>query len=312
MLTRTNLDMDVLRTFVTGFELGSFAKAAERLGRSQSAISTQLRKLEDQAGQTLVQKSGRGLSLTTAGESLMSYAKRILELNDEAVDRLLGPDFEGWVRLGMPQDFAETWLPAVLGRFSRAHPKVRVEVRAERRTSLVERILKGDLDLALVWGRDPDTPYARLVADFQISWIGLPDWPGVSSLGAEPLPLVAFEPPCVFRGAGVAALDQAGIAWRLVFSSPSLASLWAAAQAGLGITLRTSTGMPRPLAALDPNGVGLPPLSTMPLMLHAAEADPPAVVARLSAILRETIIEQTAPAHAPRQHTNSHQRRSPT
>jgi DNA-binding transcriptional LysR family regulator len=211
MMTNTNLDMDVLRTFVTGFELGSFAKAAGRLGRSQSAISTQLRKLEDQTGQILVQKSGRGLSLTPAGENLLSYAKRILELNDEAVETLRGPDFEGWVRLGMPQDFAETWLPAVLGQFSRAHPKVRVEVRAERNASLVDRILKGDLDLALVWGRGADAPHAEVVADFQISWIGLPDWPSVSALGSAPLPLVAFEPPCAFRAAGIAALDQAGI-----------------------------------------------------------------------------------------------------
>jgi DNA-binding transcriptional LysR family regulator len=120
MAIRTNLDMDVLRTFVTGFELGSFARAAERLGRSQSAVSTQLRKLEDQVGQPLVQKSGRGLVLTTAGEGLLGYAKRLLELNDEAVDRIRGADVDGWARLGLPQDFAESWLPAVLNRFSRA------------------------------------------------------------------------------------------------------------------------------------------------------------------------------------------------
>ncbi len=300
MVVRTNLDMDVLRTFVTGFALGSFAKAAERLGRSQSAISTQLRKLEDQVGQVLVQKSGRGLSLTLAGESLLSHAKRILELNDEAVDALCRPDVEGWVRLGMPQDFAETWLPAVLGRFARAHPKVRIEVRAERNISLVERILKGDLDLALVWGLGADAPHAKAVADLQISWIGRPDWLGVSSLGSEPLPLVAFEPPCVFRATGVAALDEAGIPWRLVFSSPSLAGLWAAAKAGLGVTLRTSAGIPHDLAALDPHRSGLPPLPTMPLALQTAEADPPPAVARLAEILRETIAEQTtlAPFHA--------------
>src|ERR1700722_19005432 len=109
MALRTNLDMDVLRTFVTGFELGSFARAADRLGRSQSAVRTQLGKLEDQVGRPLVQKSGRGLMLTTAGESLLSYARRILDLNDEALDRVRGGAVEGWVRLGLPQDFAETW-----------------------------------------------------------------------------------------------------------------------------------------------------------------------------------------------------------
>jgi DNA-binding transcriptional LysR family regulator len=291
MVTRTNLDMDVLRSFVTGFELGSFAKAAERLGRSQSAISTQLRKLEDQAGQTLVRKSGRGLTLTPAGESLLSYARRILALNDEAVETLRGADFAGWVRLGMPQDFAETWLPAVLGRFARAHPKVRVEVRAERKAGLIDGIMTGDLDLALAWGRG-DTTHASVVAELPVRWIGLADWPGVSALGTEPLPLVAFEPPCVFRAAGVAALDEAGIAWRLVFSSPSLAGLWAAVQAGLGVTPRTSIGMPAGLAALDAGRSGLPPLPTMPLMLHLAEAEPAAAVRRLAAILRETIGER--------------------
>jgi DNA-binding transcriptional LysR family regulator len=292
MLTRTNLDMDVLRTFVTGFELGSFAKAADRLGRSQSAISTQLRKLESQAGQTLVQKSGRGLTLTAAGESLLSYAKRILELNDEILDTLRNPDFEGWVRLGMPQDFAETSLPAVLARFSRAHPKVRVEVRAERNASLAERLSNGDLDLALVWGQGTGGPHAKTIAELQIRWIGPPGWPGVFELGREPLPLVAFEPPCVFRAAGIAALDQAGIPWRLAFSSPSLSGLWAAAGAGLGVTLRTSVGMPKALAVLDPGRSGLPPLPSIALSLHTAEAQPPAAAARLADILRETIAAQ--------------------
>ncbi|HEV2673425.1 MAG TPA: LysR substrate-binding domain-containing protein [Aliidongia sp.] len=294
MLTRTNLDMDVLRTFVTGFELGSFAKAAERLGRSQSAISTQLRKLEDQVGQVLVQKAGRGLSLTTAGESLHSYAKRILELNDEAVDSLRSSDVEGWVRLGLPQDFAESWLPAVLGRFARANPKVRVEVRAERNANLLERTLTGELDLALGWGGSGKTPHATTLADLSIAWIGRPGWGNVGALGAEPLPLVAFELPCVFRAAGVAALDQAGIPWRLVFTSPSLAGLWAATEAGLGITIRTAISLPKTLSILDPATTGLPALPTIPLVLYAAEADPPPAVSHLAQILRETVIERTA------------------
>src|SRR3977135_4655508 len=126
MARRTNLEMDVLRTFVTGFELGSFARAADRLGRSQSAVSTQLRKLEDQVGQPLVRKSGRGLALTTAGESLLSYAKRILELNDDAVDIIRGSDVEGWVRLGLPHDLAGSGLPAGVGGCAPQATKVRV------------------------------------------------------------------------------------------------------------------------------------------------------------------------------------------
>jgi DNA-binding transcriptional LysR family regulator len=292
MAIRPNLDMDVLRTFATAFELGSFARAADRLGRSQSAVSTQLRKLEDQIGQPLVQKSGRGLVLTAAGESLFSYAKRILELNDEAVQTVRGAEIEGWVRLGLPQDFAETWLPAILGRFARTHPKVRVEVRVERNVYLLEKIMKGELDLVLAWGTGVDAPHAVKVADLQQTWIGRPDWPGVHNLGAEPLPLVAFEQPCIFRSAGIAALDAAGIPWRLVFISASLAGLWAAAEAGLGITLRTAVGMPKGLAALDPAVSGLPLLPPISLALHRADDEPNVAVSSLADILLETIHDQ--------------------
>jgi DNA-binding transcriptional LysR family regulator len=289
MTQRTNLDMDVLRSFVTGFELGSFARAAERLGRSQSAISTQLRRLEEQIGEPLVQKSGRNLTLTPAGDRLLSYAKRILELNDEAVASVRGSEVEGWVRLGMPQDFAESWLPAVLGRFTSAHPKVRVEVRTERNVSLVEKTVKGELDLSLAWGDGRDAPYAEHLADLPIVWIARPGWPGVKALSSEPLPLVAFEPPCVFRAPGVTALDDAAIPWRVAFTSPSLAGLWAATEAGLGITIRTPVAMPKTLIVLEPETVGLPKLPSIGLSLHRAEKEPPEAVARLGDILRETL-----------------------
>lgn len=289
MSSRTNLDMDVLRTFVIGFELGSFARAADRLGRSQSSMSTQLRKLEDQIGLPIVKKSGRGLALTTAGESLLSYAKRLLELNDEAVDSIRGSDLEGWVRLGLPQDFADSMLPAVLGRFAKAHPRVRVEVQVDRSVSLIEKTIKGDLDMALVWGDSSTSPNAQRIAELAISWIGHPDWPGRHRPGSEPLPLIAFEPPCSFRSAGVDALDAAGIPWRLVFTSPSLSGLWAAAEAGLGITLRTTLSLPKTLVVLDPGTTGLPHLPGAPLTLHCAEAEPKAAAQRLTDIVISAI-----------------------
>jgi DNA-binding transcriptional LysR family regulator len=292
MATRVNLNMDVLRTFVSGLELGSFAKAAQRLGRSQSAVSTQLRRLEEQAGKPLFKKSGRGLALTTAGESLLSYAKRILELNDEAIDGLQDGEVEGWVRLGIPQDFAEGWLTGVLGQFARAHPKVRVEVRAEQNIAVIERLVQGELDLALAWGADDKVRAERLV-DLPMVWIGRPDWAGTKRLGSEPLPLVAFEPPCVFRSAGIAALDAVGISWRLAFTSPSLAGLWAATEAGLGVTLRTAIGLPRSLTVLKPANSGLPALPKVQLTLCRKKRGGPVAVNRLSEILRETIAERT-------------------
>ena len=292
MAMRTNLDMDVLRTFVTGFELGSFARAAERLGRSQSAVSTQLRRLEEQVGAPLVRKSGRGLALTTAGEGLLSYAKRLLDLNDEAVDSIRGADVEGWARLGLPQDFAESWLPAVLQRFARAHPRVRVEVQVDRSLPLIEKTLTGDLDVALVWGNENGGPHAERVANLPINWIGRPDWRGVESLCGEPIPFAAFAPPCSFRAAAIEALDAAGLPWRLVFTSPSLSGLWAAAEGGLGLTVRTTVNMPKTLVALDPAASGLPALPTVPLALHSAEGEPAPAVARLMDILLETIRDE--------------------
>ena len=135
MAAPTNLDIDLLRTFVTGHDLGSYAKAADRLGRSQSAISLQLRKLEETTGQTLLRKSGRGLALTQEGEIMLGFARRLLVLNDEAVAALRNPSLEGHVRVGLLPDFAETWLPDVLGNFARAHPNVQVEARVERSAS---------------------------------------------------------------------------------------------------------------------------------------------------------------------------------
>jgi DNA-binding transcriptional LysR family regulator len=293
-MNRTNLDIDVLRSFVAGVDLGSFAQASARVGRSQSAVSAQLRKLEGQVGRPLLRKQGRGLALTEAGETMLSYARRLLDLNDEAVAAVRGADVEGWVRLGLPQDFAELWLPEVLGRFARRHPRVRIEARAERNSELVGRVETGKLDLALAWG-EPEGARAERLAELPIEWIGPANRELPWQPGGEPLPLVAFEPPCRFRAAGVAALDRAGVPWRLAFSSPSLAGLWAAVAAGLGVSLRTRAGLPGSVRALGPAEAGLPALPRIALSLHAAEAEPTPAVALLASILRETLAESLAP-----------------
>jgi DNA-binding transcriptional LysR family regulator len=134
-MARINLDMDVLRTLVAAYQLGSFNRAAERVGRSQSAISQQIHKLEERVGQPLFRKQGRGLALTEAGEVVLAYAHRILDLNDEAVTAVTGVAIDGAVRFGMLGDFAETWLPAALGRSKRAHPTVRIFLSSVTRRS---------------------------------------------------------------------------------------------------------------------------------------------------------------------------------
>ena len=292
-MKRTNLDMDVLRSFVAGTELGSFAQGAARVGRSQSAVSAQLKKLGEQVGRPLLRKQGRGRALTEAGETMLGYARRLLELNDEAVAAVRGADLEGWVRLGLPQDFAEMWLPDILGSFARQHPGVRVEVRAERNSELLGRIETGTMDLALAWG-EPESAHAERVSELPIKWIG-PARRELTWQPGAPLPLVAFEAPCRFRAAGVAALDQAGIPWRLAFSSPSLAGLWAAVAAGFGVSMRTPAGLPGSVRVLDPLEAGLPVLPRIALSLHAADAEQTRAVALLAFILRQTIAESLVP-----------------
>ncbi|WP_105381884.1 LysR substrate-binding domain-containing protein [Neorhizobium alkalisoli] len=281
-----NLDIDLLRSFTLGMELGSFAKAADRLGRSPSAISLQLKKLEEQVGETLLQKQGRGLVLTEAGEILLGYARRILELNDEARAAVRSTaKLEGWVRIGVPQDFAETWLPALLGRFSKNHPRVRVEARVDRGSSMVQSIEKGELDVALTWGA-LGTPRSEIVARREVAWIGAENFRRDAD---EALPVVAFDPPCAFRKAAVDALDRDGIAWRPAFASPSLTGLWAAVTAGLGVTPRIMEGKPAHLVALDPGKAGLPALGEIELALHTAESRLAPPVDELKRLLLEAV-----------------------
>lgn len=282
-----NLDMDVLRTLATAIDLGGFAKAAGRLGRSQSAVSLQMRKLEEQVGRPLFRRQGRGLALTDAGDVVLGYARRILDLNDQALAAARGIAVGGTVCFGVPQDFGDTWLPGVLARFTRAHPAVLVEARVDRTGQLVERMAQGGLDLALVWGRPP-LANAAAIGKLPMAWIGRKDF--AASEGAE-IPLALFEAPCVFRQPGIEALERARLPWRLAFTSPSLAGLWAAAAAGLGITIRTPLGLPPALAALG-KASGLPKLPDTNLSLCAAQADPPQAVARL----REILLEELATA----------------
>lgn len=288
----TTFDLDALRSFVAGVELGSFAKAAERRGRSTSAISAQLKKLEEQAGQPVLRRQGRGLALTEAGEALLGYARRLLELNDEAVVALQDTALQGWVRLGLQEDFGEHMLPDVLGRFARAHPQVRIEARIARHQELLARVEAGQLDLALAWDSGAASAHRQAQAAWPLRWIAaggrsapdVADWSG-----AAPLPLVMLEAPCLLRTAATTALDRAGIPWRIAFTSASLGGVWAAVRAGLGITLRTPAGVPAGLALLPPGAGGLPALPALGLSLHRAAAVPPPAVARLAEILQQRL-----------------------
>lgn len=290
-MSRVSFDPEVLRSFLLGVELGSFARAAERLNRSTSAVSAQLKRLEEQAGRPLLRKSGRGMALTETGEVMLGYARRLLELNDEAAAAVRGVELEGRVRLGLQEDFGETLLPAALGRFARAHPKLRIEARIARNAELLDGVNHGKLDLALAWEGEQSSPHVERMARLPLRWIGSADTRS-SKLRrrGEALPLVVLDAPCLVRRAAIDALDRAGIAWRIAFTSASLAGTWAAVTAGLGVSIRTPLGLPAGVCALTAKEAGLPALPMLGLALHRADAEPPPAVARLADILVDTLM----------------------
>jgi len=286
-MQRLTFDLDVLRSLTVGIELGSFAKAADRLGRSTSAVSAQLKKLEEQVGTPILRKVGRGMVLTPTGEVLLGYARRLLELNEEAAHAVRGADLKGEVRLGVPEDFAASLLTSVLGGFARAHPRVRVEARLARNAELLEQVERGRLDLALAWDGGKPTAYTRCVSALAMCWIGTATGEPARDGSAEPIPLAALEAPCVMRSAAIAALDQARIPWRMAFTSPSLGGVWAAVAAGLGVTVRTRAGLPPPLTVLG----HLPRLPDIRLNIHRGEAEPSPAVRRLELLLLDHLHE---------------------
>ncbi|MBB3147152.1 DNA-binding transcriptional LysR family regulator [Phyllobacterium trifolii] len=262
-----------------------------RLGRSTSAVSAQLKKLEQQTETAIFVKAGRGLALTEAGETMLAYARRLLDLNDEAATAIQGTELAGWVRLGLQEDFGETILPEVLGQFARAHPKVRIEARVARNAELIDRITTDRLDLALAWNdASVTTPHSDHIKDLPMCWVGPASEPRNWRASAdEPLPLASLEAPCLLRTAATSALDRAGIPWRQSFVSPSLAGLWAATAAGLGVTIRTPFGLPPSVQPLVPADSGLPPLPSLGLVLHRSQAQSDPATARLASIMLQAV-----------------------
>ncbi len=293
MLRKIDLDMSLLRTFVTGINLGNFSHAADRLGRSQSTVSLQLRRLELQTGSKLFEKNGRALILNNQGEVLYRYAQRLLDLNDEAVAALNHQEVSGEIRLGIPPDLAETWLPKMLGRFARTHPEVLIEARVDRNRNLLDDLATNALDIAIVWseGNSIEAVGGTDVVNLPIAWIGAKDRPSNPDAA---LPLVLMGAPCLFRQRALETLEAAGLQWRIAFTSSSLAGVWAAVAAGLGVTVRTPVGVPQDLvfhAAPGEGFKGLKKLGSIKLRAYMSSA-PSDGARRFFAILMETINEE--------------------
>lgn len=289
---RPTFDIDALRTIVVGKELGSFARAAVRLGRSQSAVSMQLKRLEEQAGRPLFQRNGRSLVPTEAGDALLAYARRIIQLHDEAAATLGSTAAAASVRMGLPQDFFEDVMPDAITRFSRQRPGVHVEVRAGRNYALEDEVNAGHLDIALAFFRPGRSKPGTLLATMPLSWFA------GRKLGkpvVEPsagIPLVLFDHPCLFRQAALHALDSKGLPWRLALTTPSLPGVWGSLRFGHGVTVRTSHRVPAGIRDVG-DEFRLPRLPAIELRMIARDDLPPAV-SELRALLAFVVRERVA------------------
>lgn len=273
-----NLDLDLIRAFVAVAETQNFTRAGTRLGRTQSAISLQIKRLEEQIDAELFSRDPRRVVLTGQGEALLPQARRLLRVNDEIIGEMFEHSLEGEVRFGAPEDFATTHLPHILGDYARAYPQVSLSVTCDLTLHLMERLQQGELDLALIkrepLGRDTGVSVWRE----RLVWAGAGE--EVLHEGV-PLPLVAAPSPCVYRKRATAALDAMGRAWRIAYTSPSLAGQHAALRAGLGVTALPSEMVPNDLMLFGEED-GFPPLADAEIALIRAGKTLPVAAERLA------------------------------
>jgi DNA-binding transcriptional LysR family regulator len=274
----TNLPTELLRSFVAIVDSGSMLKATERVFVTQSALSLQMKRLEETVLTPLFHRDGRRLALTPAGQALLGHAREILALNDRAVVALTGDALVGPVRVGLVQDFAETLLSGVLARFSQLNSDVQLEVRVAGSPELLD-LLNGDrLDVVLCMGA-ADDPHAARVAP--MVWHGEPD------LAQAPvLPLAILAPPCRFRDAALAALEREGRPFRVALETPSLSALRAAVEAGLAVTCRTALFLPR----AAPIEVGLPAMPQVAYVRRVGPSPHP-TIAKLSELIHQAALD---------------------
>lgn len=280
------LDLDLLRTFVAVADSGSFSHAASRVGRSQSAISMQMQRLEQTVGKQLLVRGSKAVTANAIGEELLVYARRLLKLSDEAWASITRPEEAGSVRLGVPDDYAAFLLPPVLSRFAATHPLVTVELICEQSTSLVKTFADGRLDLAIIT-RAPEQLIEVLQRE-RLVWVASPNH---VAWEIEPLPVALFEPGCVARKSVLQVLGAADRSFRCTYSSASLLGLIAVVQAGLAVAGLAQRSVPPSLRIIGENE-GLPPLPDMEIgILRNPQTVNPAVE-RLYDFLRRDLAQQ--------------------
>ncbi len=278
-----DFDIPLLRTFVSVADSGGFARAGQRVHRTQSTVSQQIKKLEQEAGRQLLVRNARATRLTPDGERLLAYARRILALHDEARN-LFAEDMPELVRIGLVEDHAVSTLSELLGAVAREHPQARLEVSCGVSALLQDELAAGRLDIALFRQLRPARPEREASID---TWTDAPYW--VAGPGAAPetlpvLPLVLFPPGCVFRAHALEQLEASGRRWRLTYSSPNPSGVLAAVQAGLGVSLLSRHMLPPGGWRLLDRSAGLPASPRAQLALRACAAPGPAAQAVLAGL----------------------------
>jgi DNA-binding transcriptional LysR family regulator len=229
------MDLELLRSFVSVVDAGGFTRAGERVHRTQSTVSQQIRRLEDSVGRPLLLRKGKQVSLTEEGERLFGYARRILALVDEARDVVARPAPDSIVRLGIPEDFAAYRLAQVLSKFARSHPDLRLDVRSDLSVCLRRDLARGEFDIALVKRDTGDESETGTLATWpeRLRWVTSKRFP--VDINRSPLPLAVFQQGCIYRRRATHLLEAAGLTWRVAYTCPNLAGIQAAVSVGLGV-----------------------------------------------------------------------------
>ena len=235
---RETLDMELLQTLAAIADTGSFAGAAETVHRTQSAVSMQMKRLEDMVEQPLFEKQGRRAALTAQGQNLLLYARRILSLQDEALATFRSPDIQGEVKLGVCDDYVMSYMPAILASYAQKYPNVHVRLDAQTSMRLIAATARGELDFSLVNVISSDVEYEKLKSD-SLVWVG-----SRHHLAHEmtPLPL-GIETNCLWGNWAQQALDKAGIHYRLAYSTFNIGGIAAIIEAGLAVSVMSSSSV---------------------------------------------------------------------
>lgn len=257
------LDLELLRSLVTIVGQESFGAAAVQLGRTQSAVTQQMQRLEEQIGHPLFEKRGRQKRLTEHGERLLVYARQMLATNDEALRHLQQGKLEGTLRIGAPHDVADTMLPPLLAEVVRSSPNLQLDIHVGRSPFLMESLKRGEIDMAISNRLDADLEGVMLRTSPTVWLCG----DGYVHDPARPIPLIMADGPSIFRRLAHEALDAAGVAWLTRYTSSSLIGIRAALRAGLGVTARGVEQLDSGLRILGPME-GLPPLPDLVYRLY--------------------------------------------